>query len=460
MPRTLSEIFGWIKGKLLSYLLIVLILLGGIWAQGQIAKTTDYEKQYKDAVTQIAKIEEQLQQLKTRADPLYNAYLRALAALQAKELERAQIVAENPFKVLIPFTADWTTLQKLDLELKGLNAAVEITQRAIDQKTRVLIKSKRGLEAAKAKLDKALVWAQEWKKWLPIFWTAAGVLVAAILGSVGIKLFLYFVVAPIASRRPSIRLLPDAVGAVQAGSTYPIVNGGFGHASSISIPLHLQANQELLIKPEYLQSASYRAGKRTQVLMNWSIPYSCLLSGMFFLTRVRSLPEDSIVVSATKDPLEEVTIIDLPLGAAVVCQPRSLVGVVQEREKPIKITRHWRIGHLQSWLTLQLRFLVFHGPGQLVVKGCRGVRVEDASNARIINQAATLGFSANLSYANSRCETFLSYWLGYEDLFNDLFSGEGGAYFYEEMPNARHKAGITGRGLEGVLDGVLKAFGI
>ncbi len=126
----------------------------------------------------------------------------------------------------------------------------------------------------------------------------------------------------------------------------------------------------------------------------------------------------------------------------------------------MRITRHWRLGTLQSWLTLQLRFLVFHGPGQLVMKGCRGIRIESAGTGRLINQAATLGFSANVDYANTRCETFVSYWIGKEDLFNDLFTGESGVYVYEEMPDLKRTTGITGRGLEGLTDAVLKVFGV
>ena len=178
------------------------------------------------------------------------------------------------------------------------------------------------------------------------------------------------------------------------------------------------------------------------------------------LTRVSPAGSEPVVLSATKDPLSEIGIIDLAEGAAFVCQPRSLAGVIQDRESPIRITRHWRLGSLQGWLTLQLRFLVFHGPGQLVMKGCRGIRIESAGRGRLINQAATLGFSANLDYANTRCETFVSYWTGKEDLFNDLFTGDTGVYVYEEVPDLKRATGVTGRGLEGWTDAMLKVFGV
>ena len=146
----------------------------------------------------------------------------------------------------------------------------------------------------------------------------------------------------------------------------------------------------------------------------------------------------------------------------MVVQPRSLAGVVKPVGVPVAITRHWRLGSLHAWLTLQLRYLVFHGPCRLVLKGCRGVRAEqpEPGRPRLINQSATLGFSANLDYRNTRCETFVSYLRGQEDLFNDLFGGGPGWFVYEEMPAAGRRTGFAGRGLEGVADAALKAFGI
>jgi len=79
---------------------------------------------------------------------------------------------------------------------------------------------------------------------------------------------------------------------------------------------------------------------------------------------------------------------------------------------------------------------------------------------RLINQAATLGFSANLEYRTIRCETFVPYLRGQEELFNDLFAGGPGWFIYEEMPGQDRRAGLTGRGLEGLTDAFLKAFGI
>ena len=274
-----------------------------------------------------------------------------------------------------------------------------------------------------------------------------------------IKAFLYFFVAPWAAGRPPIRLLPLAAENASSSSAEVTAGDGGAKASAVSLPIVLAETEELLIRPEYLQSTSLQARKSTKWFLNPSIPFASLASGMFLLTRVSPAGSEPVVISATRNPLMEVGIIDLPEGAAFACQARSLAGVIQRQGTPMRITRHWRLSSLQSWLTLQLRFLVFQGPGQLVLKGCRGIRVESAGRGRLINQAATLGFSANLDYANTRCETFMSYWAGKEDLFNDLFTGEAGVYVFEETPNAMRRAGIGGS-LQGFTDAILKMFGV
>ncbi|MCK7502947.1 MAG: hypothetical protein MZV70_01815 [Desulfobacterales bacterium] len=35
-----------------------------------------------------------------------------------------------------------------------------------------------------------------------------------------------------------------------------------------------------------------------------------------------------------------------------------------DMDRPMQITRHWRLGSLSAWLTLQLRYIVFHGPAK------------------------------------------------------------------------------------------------
>ena len=290
--------------------------------------------------------------------------------------------------------------------------------------------------------------------------TALALLLGIMLTPIAIKAFFYFLIAPIAARRAAVTLLPDVSGQIEGVDASTTDAADRLKVSEVSQAITLQSGQELLIHPEYLQSSAVRGDKSTQWLLDWSYPLTSLAAGLFGLTRIRTVATDTVVVSATKDPLSEVGVISLPFGAALVFQPHRLIGVVQQRAQPLKITRHWRLGSLHAWLTLQLRYLVFHGPAKLVVKGCRGVRVERADQGRSINQSATIGFSANLAYSTLRCETFGAYLMGRQELFNDHFAGGPGFYVYEEMPHGGARTGLFGRGLEGFADSVLKVLGV
>ena len=317
----------------------------------------------------------------------------------------------------------------------------------------------------KAMADRSERLRRNWVSWasgpiVDVLPTATTILIGVVLTPIAIKAAFFFILAPLASRLPPICLLPNCNGTILGVADEAENKSGYTSVSSVSVQLTVHENQELLVHPEYIQSSTNRGTKSTKWLLDWSYPLTSIASGMYGLTRVRADSPESVVVSDTKDPLSEIGLIDLPEGSAVVLQPRSLVGVVFQSGAPIKISRHWRLRSLHAWLTLQLRYLVFHGPGTLIVKGCRGIKIEKAGSGRRISQAATLGFSANLGYSTMRCETFAAYFFGKQPLLSDSFSGNAGYFIYEEMPDFGRNAGIAGRWFEGFTDTVLKAFGV
>lgn len=276
------------------------------------------------------------------------------------------------------------------------------------------------------------------------------ILALAIFGPLLGKALLYFIVAPAASRRRPVRLLPRESGEVAEAA----------FASSVSYRIALDETSELLVVPEAVQSSPNRGGKSTQWLLNARMPLSSLASGMVALVRFRHAGGDYVQLTATGDPLAEIGLIDLPEGSAMVVRPRALRGVVHPAGRPVAITRHWRLGHLSAWLTLQLRHLVFHGPCTLLIQGSRGVALERAGAGRGINRAATIAFSAGLEHRVRRSEAFAPYLMGRQDLFNDSFAGDRGYLVYEQMPRAGQRSGLWGRGLAGLGDAALKVVGL
>jgi uncharacterized protein (AIM24 family) len=356
----------------------------------------------------------------------YAAWARAARQAELAQARAARVLRESP----VP--GEIEARNRKGQEVAALDDRIQSQRERLAEKP-----AERLLAAIRANLPAAIL-----------------ILLGILITPLVLKAFLFFVLAPAASRLAPIRVLPNP-------HAPPLPEP---RSSAVSVSIDVGADEELLVQANFLQSSSRPARKRTVWLLNWQIPFASVASGMYALTSIR--PEAAtptrVVVSAQDDAFGEVGIIEIPRGAAMVIQPRALAGIVKPAASSVAITRHWRLLSLHAWLTLQFRYLVFHGPCKVILKGCRGVRTEEpqADQARLINQAATIGFSANLDYRTTRCETFVSYLRGQEDLFNDLFGGGPGRFVYEEVPASGRRAGIAGRGLEGVLDAFLKAFGI
>lgn len=413
-------------------------------------------------------------------EDLRKKHVLAYALLMQNEAAQSHLKASHPFRVFVPATTQFNQLRQLrdthkQLEQDNLIAHENYKQQAdrvqsIKAASQIFRIKEDRIDDIVRPLNSAIDerrkffrdhWFSKFSQPINNVWpTALLVLLAVILTPLAIKALFYFVFAPLASRRPPICILPGASGVVIAQSEGMDNSPDQARFTAVSQRLNLAQDEVLLIHPEYLQSSPRESKIDTQWLLDWTLPLSSLASGMVALTRIRCEETTTIVISPRRDALSEVGVLDLPEGSAVVFQPRSLVGVVYRSDAPLRITRHWRLGSLHAWLTLQLRYLVFHGPAKLIVKGCRGARIEDAQTGRRINQAGTMGFSANLLYSTTRCETFVSYLMGEQELLNDSFSGAPGFYVYEETPNFGRKTGLTGRGAEGVLDSLLKAFGL
>ena len=305
-------------------------------------------------------------------------------------------------------------------------------------------------EAAAARQALARVDTPEARNMLADIATKAALALLAIIAAPYlIRCFLYFVLAPLAERRGAIRIPLLAATAARIALPGP---------SKVSLSVRLSEAEELLVRQGYLQTSSAGGDKATRWLLDPRHFLSSIASGLVFLTRIRGAGE-ATTISATRDGFAELTEIELPPGGACILHPRALVAVVQPQGHPIPIRSHWRLFSLNAWLTLQLRFFSFHGPGRLIVKGGRGVRVERAEQGRVFAQDQLVGFSADLAYSVTRTETFAPYFFGQEPLLKDKVEAGSGILVIEEAPLSMRAGKVRG-GLEGMMDAGLKAFGL
>ena len=407
---------------------------------------------------------------------LHAEHVRAYAALQNNVRQRRQLEAQHPLAAHLPGSDAYAQLSQLeaqgqrlrDINLQAYQAWVAQHARTGDaSRPAPFAIDSTALAGALAPVQQAIAagesqlarnWIARWRApVLDVAPTAALLVLSAILLPAAIKAFFYFVLAPVAARLPPLSIARELQ---LAGSTLSLPPHGESRISAVSQALQLQPGQRMLIHPEYLQSSPVSSCKRTQWLLDWRFPFTSLAAGMVALTRLESGEPASVTISASDDPLLEVAVVHLPAGGALVFQPRGLVGLVCEAGQPLAISSHWRLGSLHAWLTLQLRFIVFRGPVTLIVRGCRGVRLERAGQGRSISQSATLGFSTDVLYSTLRSETFIPYLRGQQALLNDRFDGGNGVYLYEETPRHGKQPGKVGSWFEGLTDAILKVFGI
>ncbi|MBW3512296.1 hypothetical protein [Janthinobacterium sp. NKUCC06_STL] len=409
---------------------------------------------------------------------LHADHVRAYAALQANLRQRRELEAQHPLAARLPGSDAYAQLSQLEAQGQRLR---EINLQAYQAWTKQRARTsathsarpapftidEQALAGALAPVQAAITagegqlarnWIARWRApVMDVAPTAALLVLSAMLLPVAIKAFFYFVLAPVAARLPPLSIARTLQ--LNAASL-PLPPQGESRISAVSQGLLLQPGQRMLIHPEYLQSSPVSTCKRTQWLLDWRFPFTSLAAGMVALTRLESSEPASVTISASDDPLLEVAIVHLPAGSALVFQPRGLVGLVCDADQPLAISSHWRLGSLHAWLTLQLRFIVFRGPVTLIVRGCRGVRLERAGQGRSISQAATLGFTTDVLYSTLRSETFIPYLRGQQALLNDRFDGDNGVYLYEETPRHGKQPGKVGSWFEGFTDAILKIFGI
>ena len=410
---------------------------------------------------------------------LHADHVRAYAALQENVRQRQLLEAQHPLAARLPGSdahAQLSQLENAGLRLRASNLQAYnawLAQRArvrdatgaarpapfaIDEQALAgaLAPVQAAIAAGEAQL--ARNWIGRWRApVMDVAPTAALLVLSAILLPVAIKAFFYFVLAPVAARLKPLSIARELQ---LAGSSLPLPPHGESRISAVSQALQLRPGQRMLIHPEYLQSSPVSTRKRTQWLLDWRFPFTSLAAGMVALTRLDSDATASVTISASDDPLLEIAVVELPAGSALVFQPRGLVGLLCDAGQPLAISSHWRLGSLHAWLTLQLRFIVFRGPVTLIVRGCRGVRLERAGQGRSISQSATLGFTTDVLYSTLRSETFIPYLRGQQALLNDRFDGDNGVYLYEETPRHGKQPGKVGSWFEGLTDAILKVFGI
>ncbi|MFV0366004.1 MAG: hypothetical protein ACK5JS_05790 [Mangrovibacterium sp.] len=280
-----------------------------------------------------------------------------------------------------------------------------------------------------------------------------------------VRIIIYYVIAPWVGRRKPTCIDTSADGDINLKSVADLKSGRKGSVriGSTSLEIDFTKEKEVVAHQRFLQSSFEADEKKMIAFLNKEYWLTSIFAGLWGMLRCRTEEEQSaLTLSDPKGIVSAIDIIEVLPNTRFVCQARAIVGVVRKRGEEVKIHSVWRFGW-HNWLMLHFRYLVFSGPCQLIVKGKHGIVVEQGGQGKVTNPDLVLGFSANLNYSNARSESFWGYLFAWDNIFNDKFKQSDnehlGYYICEEVPDTK-KGDAVSRGLSGVLDTILKIFGI
>jgi hypothetical protein len=284
------------------------------------------------------------------------------------------------------------------------------------------------------------------------YWPAAllTVIVAIALSPLA-RLLCFFVLAPMASRQSPILLDHRYSSRIAA-------KGEMSSAAGLS--LRLNPDEVLLVHHDFTKAIPKQCTVSTQLILDRKSMLTSAFSGLYNLARIEPSEEISIQLSAGHDGLNELIRVELPSESDLVIEPSNIVGVVTKKGQSVLLGKHWVLGKLQSWLKWRFRYITISGPLTVILKGGRGVIVTPVNKELMIAPDFVVAFSSCLAFGTSRTETFAGYYSRKRNLLNDQFLGTQGVVIHQEANVCSGTAGIKKSGLEGLVDGVLKAFGI
>jgi uncharacterized protein (AIM24 family) len=438
------SLFKWLFGKIFTVVLIVLAITTYFflknaahhWIARQEARTTEAREAYEEARNRAGP---QFTKVKDRADEVgreVNKHRRAISASarRLKELEgkwkgfkafwlpggyskddwfrekekaeaakrraeKAKADAEKRLAVLNREVRSFqATLLNRD-ELREAEKDAEREQEELDDRKQFVADIEEDIDSA-------------WQEGKDLIVTT---IVIVLFGPFLWKLIGYWVIGGLATklRYFQVREGPGSLPvAAQVGEGGP----------ALQIPL--QAKDTLVVKERFLQASKDEVTKKTQYVWNWHFPFLSILAGLIFLTRVRSTRENGgVTLSCDDDPAIEVIRVDLQEGEELVIRPGFLVGYLFTG-KPLQIRTRWNFG-LQSWMTLKFRNFLIEGEGAIFLAAGRGFSEEKINTSLIVDRDIPVLWNPALGFRARRAETFWSYALNHNSLFDDEFQGEG-----------------------------------
>lgn len=310
-----------------------------------------YLRDIRARISELRRLAAECERVRLQHVGEWNAYKAAQAGLASLNAADSFHSQWNPlsdgFKKREAFEAarNRRALNTQDLKLQHDRclASQAAAQRVLNgrEKAKVFVLNDQQAQTALSDLDGRILMLQEeaTKHWLKpllldplkqIFPVALGILAAAICAPIAIKFCLYFLLAPLAAKQSPICLQPNSRAKKPVGEQ--------SNRSAVSLALEVAPGFELVVQPSYFHSAPERCATTSRFVLNSQFVMTSVAAGMYNLTAVRSDQAFVTTVSSGQDSLAELLKVDIGEEESVCLLPRSLVGVIQRRDSPVRIS--------------------------------------------------------------------------------------------------------------------------
>ena len=275
-------------------------------------------------------------------------------------------------------------------------------------------------------------------------------ILAIVLSPFILKAFLFYGLAGFLGRSNPVKLTP---------TVREITNDTAIGNQGRKLEVEVSKDRPFTVKQGYLAAHDSEGCKKKTKLI-WSKKYfflSCA-AGLTNLTRVylnKDQTQPSKVVITTEDPDSRIVEIKLNDHPGIVIRPSAVAGV----SGAIKLRSKWIFNNLNSLITGQIRYLIFHGSGSIYVEGFKGIENNQPEEKNFsIDQDKLVGFDSRIDLKASRTETFWPYLWGKEALVEYSFVGPYNM-LYELGSLKMGKDGITSF-FSNMLNAIGKVFGL
>ncbi len=231
--------------------------------------------------------------------------------------------------------------------------------------------------------------------------------------------------------------------------------------------VHLQPGEKLWVRPEYVVSS--KGGSSQWIYGGFKHPFTSYAAGLVGMTVFdgqKKGQQRRIIIAGTGEALANAYIarIELKNHPGFAIRPSHIVAF----QGDVKVRFRWVLGHMVSWLRLQLRHAVFYGTGTIYVVGFGGIipgalpatsAAEDEQPLDQFDDGLLIGWDTRMTVRAARNENWIHVALLRRDaMFESALEGTG-VYVLTNSIKQR-KPDVAGRVLEAILGTIGKVLGI